>query len=134
MREIYEARRAKGVENVIVLDDFNDSPDSKPLAPLLQAGSGLRDVSQHPAYESDGRVGTFGNGTPSNKIDYILLSPVLFQRVHRGGVFRKGVWGGKNGTLWEIYPEMTGARSKRLPITQLCGSNWTLVSSYASGS
>jgi endonuclease/exonuclease/phosphatase family metal-dependent hydrolase len=24
-----------------------------------------------------------------------------------GDFFRKGVWGGKNGTLWEIYPEMT---------------------------
>ena len=26
-----------------------------------------------------------------------------------GGIFRKGVWGGKNGTLWEHYPDMTKA-------------------------
>jgi hypothetical protein len=24
-----------------------------------------------------------------------------------GGVFRTGVWGGKNGTLWPIYNTMT---------------------------
>ena len=23
-----------------------------------------------------------------------------------GTVYRKGVWGGKNGTLWEHYPQM----------------------------
>ena len=67
----------------------------------------LRDVSSHLNYQSDGRPGTFANGTASNKIDYILLSPALFDKVTSGGVFRKGVWGGVNGTLWPIYPEMT---------------------------
>lgn len=106
VREIYDARRAEGVENIVILGDFNDTPGSDPLAPLLHAGSDLKDVSEHPAYESDGRPGTFGNGTASQKLDYILLPPALFNLVHRAGVFRKGVWGGKNGTLWEIYPEM----------------------------
>jgi exonuclease III len=39
----------------------------------------------------------------SNKIDYLLLSPALFDRVKGGGIFRKGVWGGTN------YEEMTKA-------------------------
>jgi hypothetical protein len=30
----------------------------------------------------------------------------LFAKVQAGGIFRKGVLGGKNGDLWEIYPEM----------------------------
>lgn len=38
--------------------------------------------------------------------DYILLSPALFNRVTNARVFRKGVWGGKNGDLWPIYPTM----------------------------
>src|SRR5215475_7912566 len=50
-------------------------------------------------FEGDGRPGPFGNGTASQNIDYILLSPELFDRVTRAGVFRKGVWGGVNDPL-----------------------------------
>jgi hypothetical protein len=109
VREIYDGHRQGGVARIAVIGDFNDTPDSEPLAPLLAQGSELRDVSVHPSYEDDGRPGTFGNGTTSQKIDYILLSPELFARVAKAGVFRKGVWGGKNGTLFEHYPEMTKA-------------------------
>jgi len=107
VREIYDARRQGGAVNIAVLGDFNDTPASGPLAPLLGAGSELRDVSAHPSFVSDGRPGTFANGTASGKLDYVLLSPALFSRVQRAGVWRKGVWGGTHGTLWEIYPEMT---------------------------
>jgi hypothetical protein len=31
----------------------------------------------------------------------------LFTKVERAGVFRKGMWGGKNGTLFPHFPEMT---------------------------
>jgi endonuclease/exonuclease/phosphatase family metal-dependent hydrolase len=57
---------------VIVLGDLNDTPDSAPLAPLL-AQTDLRDITTHPSFTSDGRPGTFGNGTKSQKIDYVLL-------------------------------------------------------------
>jgi hypothetical protein len=67
----------------------------------------LRDIFEHPKFTGDGRPGTFGNGTKSQKIDYILLSPALFSRVHHATVFRKGVWGGTNGDLFEHFPEMT---------------------------
>jgi endonuclease/exonuclease/phosphatase family metal-dependent hydrolase len=109
VRDIYNARRQTGLALVAVIGDFNDTPDSEPLAPLLSQGSDLRDVSMHPSFQSDGRPGTFGNGTKSEKIDYILLSPELFARVSKAAVFRKGVWGGKNGDLWEHYPNMTKA-------------------------
>ena len=109
VRKIYDTRRQAGLTRIAVIGDFNDTPDSVPLAPLLADGSDLRDVSVHQNFESDGRPGTFGNGTKSEKIDYILLSPALFVQVQRAGVFRKGVWGGVNGTLFEHYPEMTKA-------------------------
>jgi exonuclease III len=57
-------------------------------------------------YEDDGHPGTYKNGTKSQKIDYILLSPTLAQKATKAAVFRKGVWGGTHGDRWEIYPEM----------------------------
>ncbi|PYR26012.1 MAG: endonuclease/exonuclease/phosphatase [Acidobacteria bacterium] len=106
VREIYEGHRQAGVTSIAVIGDFNDTPDAAPLAPLLAHESNLRDVSVHPKYQDDGRPGTFANGTKSQKIDYILLSPELFDQVENAEVFRKGVWGGKNGDLFEHFVEM----------------------------
>ena len=103
--EIYTRLRQEGEKNIAVLGDFNDSPDSAQLQPLL-AGTDLKDISTHPAFSDDGRPGTFGNGTKNTKFDYLLLSPSLFSKIQGGGVFRKGVWGGTNGTLWPHYTEM----------------------------
>jgi endonuclease/exonuclease/phosphatase family metal-dependent hydrolase len=107
VREIYDQRRAAGIESIAIVGDLNDTPDSDPLEPLLSDSSDLRDISVHPTFVSDGRVGTYKNGTPSTKIDYLLLSPALFDLVKAGGIFRKGVWGGVNGTLFPHYEEMT---------------------------
>jgi endonuclease/exonuclease/phosphatase family metal-dependent hydrolase len=109
IRAIYDGLRQDGVSDIVILGDFNDTPDSEPLAPLLGDHSDLKDVSLHPKFQSDGRPGTFGNGTKSNKIDYILLSPALFERVTVAGAFREGVWGGKNGTLFPHFDTITKA-------------------------
>jgi endonuclease/exonuclease/phosphatase family metal-dependent hydrolase len=79
------------------------------MQPLLAEGSDLRDISAHAKFVGGGREGTFGNGAPSDKIDYILLSPALFATVQQGGTFRKGVWGGKNGTLFPHFNTITKA-------------------------
>jgi hypothetical protein len=78
------------------------------LAPLLLQ-TDLKDISEHARFDDGGRPGTFAAGAASNKIDYILLSPALFAGAKGGGIFRKGVWGGKNGTLFPHYPEITKA-------------------------
>ncbi|PWB81591.1 MAG: endonuclease/exonuclease/phosphatase [Methylocystaceae bacterium] len=104
VRKIYEDIR-KTSEFVAVLGDLNDTPDSAPLAPLLRQID-LKDISEHTDFDDGGRPGTFGNGTASNKIDYVLLSPALFAAARRGGIFRKGVWGGKNGDLFEHYAQI----------------------------
>jgi len=106
--QIYRRLIAEGQTNVIVLGDFNDTPDSAPLAPLL-AQTDLQDITAHPSFTSDGRPGTFANGTKSNKIDYVLLSPALFARVTGGAIFRTGVWGGTKGRLFPHYPTITRA-------------------------
>jgi endonuclease/exonuclease/phosphatase family metal-dependent hydrolase len=103
---IYEERLAEGIDFVAVIGDFNDTPGSHPLQPLL-AGSSLRDISVHPAFDDGGFPGTFGLCNAGNKIDYILLSPALFERVQSGGVLRKGMWPGKRPVRWSTYPSVT---------------------------
>ena len=105
---IYRELIADGTVYVAVLGDLNDTPNSSPLAPLLQ-GTNLRDISTHPNFDDGGRPGTFANCTAANKIDYLLLSPALYAKATGGGIFRRGAWGGKNGTLWEHYETLTKA-------------------------
>lgn len=103
----------EGHENIVVLGDLNDTPDSTELAPLL-AETDLRDVSEHAQFTEfefkagNGQrgIGTHGLGNDDDKIDYILLSPALFARVTKGGIFRKGAWPGSRPKRWEIYPEL----------------------------
>jgi endonuclease/exonuclease/phosphatase family metal-dependent hydrolase len=108
VKKIYERLLDEGDENVVVLGDLNDTPDSAPLKPLLMQTS-LKDITTHPSFSADARPGTFGNAAKSQKIDYVLLSPLLYGRVIGGAIFRTGVWGGKNGTLWPHYSTMTKA-------------------------
>ncbi len=100
----------------MVLGDFNDTPDSAPLQPLLK-GSDLRDVSEHekfvvgefnvPPSNKNKGIGTFGLGNDNDKIDYILLSPALFSRVTSAGLFRKGAWPGSRPKRWEVYEQLS---------------------------
>jgi endonuclease/exonuclease/phosphatase family metal-dependent hydrolase len=111
---IYAGLRAAGQDNVVVLGDLNDTPDSAELRPLL-VDTDLRDISTHPAFTDfqfragNGQrgIGTFGLGNDDDKIDYILLSPALFDRVTSGGIFRKGAWPGSRPPRWDVYPELT---------------------------
>lgn len=105
--EIYHALISEGHENIIVLGDLNDTPDSEVLQPLLSE-TDLRDVSEHASFDTGefAGKGTFGLGNDNNKIDYLLLSPSLFERVTACGLFRKGVWPGSNPKRWEVYKEL----------------------------
>lgn len=106
VRKLYDAHLLAGHNLVAVIGDLNDSPDRDPLSPLLSAGSTLRDVSTHAQFDDGGRPGTHGNCTAASKLDYILLSPDLYSTVQAGGVERRGMWGGVNGTLWPHFPEI----------------------------
>lgn len=108
VKAIYNDLRAAGHDRIAICGDFNDHPQAAPLHPLL-AETDLRDVAGHPTFDDGGRPGTFGTCTKSDKFDYILLSPALFGLVQGGAIYRKGAWGGKHGTLWEHYPNMTRA-------------------------
>ena len=114
--EIYQHLRECGQDNVVVLGDFNDTPESSALQPLL-GGTDLRDVSGHPKFEvgefnvpqgnNNRGIRTFGLGNDNQKIDYILLSPALFERVTSAGLWRKGAWPGSRPQRWEVYEQLT---------------------------
>jgi endonuclease/exonuclease/phosphatase family metal-dependent hydrolase len=106
--DLYRALIAAGESNVVVLGDLNDTPDSEPLAPLLQ-DTDLKDIDTHPAFDTGvfPQKGTHGLGNDNAKIDYLLLSPTLFQKVTGGGLFRKGAWPGVSPKRWPVYPELT---------------------------
>jgi endonuclease/exonuclease/phosphatase family metal-dependent hydrolase len=106
--EIYDDLVLQGFENIVILGDFNDTPDSEPLQPLL-AGTDLKDVSEHPSFDTGefAGKGTFGLGNDNQKIDDLLLSPALFDRVSSSGLFRKGAWPGKRPPRWTVYDELT---------------------------
>lgn len=102
---IYNALTDAGHAHIAVLGDFNDTPDSAALAPLL-AGTDLVDVARLPGHEDGGFPGTYAGSGPSGKIDYILLSPALRAKAGRSGIFRKGMWPGVRPRKWETFPEL----------------------------
>lgn len=110
VRAIYEERLNQGIEFIAVAGDLNDTPNRDPLQPLLDNGSTLVDIMVHNKFTGDGRPGTFGNGNSSQKLDYILMSPKLASKVQQGGIERRGVWGGVNGTLFPHFPEVKTAK------------------------
>jgi predicted extracellular nuclease len=55
--QINRRLRDEGQTNVAVVGEFNETPASAPLAPLFK-NTGIRDVSEHPAFVGAGRLGT----------------------------------------------------------------------------
>jgi endonuclease/exonuclease/phosphatase family metal-dependent hydrolase len=105
---IYRERRKRGAELVAVVGDLNDEP-RRPVLDALLRRTDLKDVSELPAFESDGLPGTYGPGTLGTKIDYILLSPALRALARRGGVERSGVFDKRATPRWEMLPGLTEA-------------------------
>jgi endonuclease/exonuclease/phosphatase family metal-dependent hydrolase len=128
VRDIYLALRAEGARHVAVLGDFNKGPDPDDpsvhptLEPLFDPATGLVDAYGLPAFSQlfdprdtkRERPGSFQSCTLRNRLDYLLLSPELAEKVTDGGVFRRGLWGPPTNVtpprLWSVYPEITAAR------------------------
>lgn len=103
--KIYNERVDEGWQHIAVLGDLNDTPKSEPLRWLAKE-TDLKDASEHPSWVWGEREGTYGTG--NEKIDYLLLSPTLFDQIKAGGVNRKGVWhppGSHNP--WQMLPTLT---------------------------
>jgi endonuclease/exonuclease/phosphatase family metal-dependent hydrolase len=110
VRKLYDERLAEGHEFIAIVGDLNEAPAEATLDPLIRTGSTLTDIMVHPKFVPDARPGTHGNGTKSSKLDYILMSPKLSEKVTSGGIERRGVWGGTHGTL---FPHLDEIKSEK---------------------
>lgn len=109
VKAIYEELVAAGQTMVAVMGDFNDTPKSDPLKPLLN-DTDLRDAQVHDDFDDGGYSGTYGSCGPTKKIDYMLLSPALWERFTGGGINRRGMWPGVRNPKWEVIPELKSER------------------------
>ena len=94
---------------VVVAGDFNGSPTSAPLKPLLTT-PGLFDVLKSPLHQ--GPSWTYHDGR--QQIDYLLVSQALFVTlgsvgIERRGLFHKTNFGGKFPHFPEVTDETTQA-------------------------
>ena len=107
-RRLQQATRVKEIvnerltehPNLVVLGDLNDTPDAANLSPLLD-DTPLKDVSTNPLFDDGGFAGTFGTQNASHKIDYVLLSTSLMDKVTASGNFRKGVFSASD--RWPVF-------------------------------
>jgi endonuclease/exonuclease/phosphatase family metal-dependent hydrolase len=99
----------KRSDYVIVAGDFNDTPDSEALSPLIQ-GTDLKDVMTHSEYKMP-FPGTYKTCKSANqKIDFILLSPTLWDKVKSVGIDRRGVYAPRAGEPFDtVISEETAA-------------------------
>ncbi|QWG15192.1 endonuclease/exonuclease/phosphatase family protein [Bradyrhizobium sediminis] len=109
VKEIYEGLIQQGEQFIAVVGDLNDTPDSIPLAPLIGTTT-LKDAFKHPSFDNGGYPGTYDSCSADKKIDYLLLSPKLFDKVIAGGVIRKGMWPGVRPKKWDVYDEIVEKR------------------------
>lgn len=104
--EIYREACSRS-ELVVVAGDLNDIPSSDPLEPLIQQ-TNLKDISDHSSWQ--GTKGTYGTGNAkSSKIDYLLLSPPLWDRITQVGIERRGINAPSLGIKWPDVTAETAA-------------------------
>jgi endonuclease/exonuclease/phosphatase family metal-dependent hydrolase len=112
VRRIADELVAAG-ENVIVLGDLNEGQPAldKPatnLKELFDPAGPLVSCYELPGFDPGPRPGTFDSCGIRNRLDYLLVSRSLTQKVTSGHLFRKGLWGSRTTrpTDWETYEEM----------------------------
>jgi endonuclease/exonuclease/phosphatase family metal-dependent hydrolase len=113
VRKIVDSLVDEG-ENVVVLGDLNEGPAAEGQTPvnlrrLFLEGSPLVPCYSLPDFEVGEKPGSFDSCGIRNRIDFILISESLRDSYTGGGMFRKGLWGGRltRPTAWETYAEMT---------------------------
>ncbi|MGI0105891.1 hypothetical protein [Salinimicrobium sp. WS361] len=109
----YERLLTEGQQNIVVCGTFNAPSYCYSLSSLIRDTS-LKEISRHPKFTvvaDQGRdsgyhsLGAYGKGINLKQRDYLLLSPVLFNRIISAGMNRKGVWPQRK-SQWPIYPQI----------------------------
>lgn len=102
LRENFDLKR----DYVIVCGDLNDTPRSKPLAPLLKDVPNLHDVLQL-GLPNEADRWTY-HYKKNEQIDYVLVSEPLRKAFRGAGVERRGIFGVEKytGGAVQPYPEV----------------------------
>ncbi len=106
VRKIYDEKRTQGIDFIAITGDLNHEPSHDSLQPLLGDESTLLDIMKHPKFNNDGLFWTYKRGTKESKLDYILLSPKLQERVIKAGIERRGLWKKESDHSFESFPEV----------------------------
>lgn len=93
VKEIYEELRQEH-DYVLVAGDLNDHPLSDAMKPLVRQ-TDLKDVMKHPYYHGSLPGTLYPFTKQEKKIDYILLSPALWERVTESGAEYSGAYAPK---------------------------------------
>lgn len=91
---------------VVVLGDFNDTPDSKALGPLLGI-SDLHDVLEAKFGTDMSKRWTYKYRSQKDQIDFILVSTALLAAMKDAGVERRGLYGIKDITGEDPFKSVT---------------------------
>ncbi len=118
VREIVDRLVADGERNIVVLGDLNEGPRGDAEHPESLDSLFAEDGPLVSIYELDGfsegeRPGTFQTCSLRNRLDYILVSRPLVDKVRSGGIWRWGLWGNpttQSRPDWPIYDEITESR------------------------
>ncbi len=112
--KIYKNLKEQGKKNVIIAGTFNTPSYCNSLSPLFQ-DTDVRDITKHFSFEvetDDGadatyfRLGAYRMGVNIKQKDYLLFSPVLFEKIKDSGLNRKAVWP-KKRPQWTTYKTVT---------------------------
>lgn len=105
VKEIYEELAAKN-KYIIVAGDLNDYPGGGSLDVLLEQ-TNLKDAMSHPRYVGE-FPGTYKLANAKEKIDYLLLSPALFDQVLNVDVNRRGFY----STKWDHFDNLDDKKDR----------------------
>jgi endonuclease/exonuclease/phosphatase family metal-dependent hydrolase len=107
VRRIYESLR-KRYPLAIVAGDLNDYPTSGALDALLKR-TNLADAMSLKQYQGE-FPGTYEHATAREKIDYLLLSPAIRQKVQAVDVCRKGFYAPEK---WDSFSNINAQNRNR---------------------
>lgn len=87
--DILNQRYDLTAQNIVVAGDFNDTPTSAPLSPLI-AKPNLHDVLEL-QFPGDPSARWTYHYTSNEQIDYLLVSGPMRTKFHAAGVWRRGI-------------------------------------------
>ncbi|MBD0851881.1 exonuclease/endonuclease/phosphatase family protein [Maribacter arenosus] len=107
--EVYTDLLSKGIENIVIAGTLNAPSYADCISPIME--SGVSDVVKHQSFDvivdsgKDAgyyRMGAYRMGVNIKQKDYLLVSPILYDKINTVGMNRKGMWP-LNKPEWETY-------------------------------